>query len=596
MGKVATYTDLSMSKIVLPTGYARADKNRPRKVVFYGRVSSEHEAQLAALENQVEWYDEQAKYHPNWTVLRKYIDEGITGTQAKKRDAFMEMIEDAKYGEFDLIVTREVPRFARNTVDTLLVTRELKNYGVEVYFVFEDIWTMDGEGEFRLTLMASIAQDESRKTSERVKAGQAISRQKGVLYGNGNILGYNRVGDTYIINEEQAETVRMIYDLYLKGFGFVKIAKELMRLKRRNSSGLVKWDCTIISRVLHNATYKGYKCYLKSWRNNFLEQKIIRNHDEDTYMYVKGDFEPIISEEIWDQCKALRDSKTAKRVDARGNIVEKGERRSENIWVKKLVCKCGSHFRMDKWHINKTGITYGYKCYNILNNGSKQARIEAGLDTTGYCDMGTIADWKMDMMVWNLLEQLHMHIDSIAQKSYNYYDRGCKTIQHTNTDEIEQLTEKLNREQRKLENLTEMRAGGEITKEEYQENKYKVNSNILKLEQRIDELKRKARAAKNGSESKLSTDEFRRIIEEQMDFSKPQISRGLIEALVNKVVPNDSHDFNWYMNLKPHVSDNDYECIGEFVIHFAEAKAYREMRGEMLRSNQWTDLTVRIFI
>lgn len=109
-------------------------------------------------------------------------------------------------------------------------------------------------------------------------------------------------------------------------------------------------------------------------------------------------------------------------------------------------------------------------------------------------------------------------------------------------------------------------------------------------------MKRKARAAKNGSESKLSTDEFRRIIEEQMDFSKPQISRGLIEALVNKVVPNDSHDFNWYMNLKPHVSDNDYECIGEFVIHFAEAKAYREMRGEMLRSNQWTDLTVRIFI
>ena len=373
-------------------------------------------------------------------------------------------------------------------------------------------------------------------------------------------------------------------------------------LAKKDSETLISLETTKRTIVMLIGIVTEYKplnwgvTLAKSWRNNFLEQKIIRNHDEDTYMYVKGDFEPIISEEIWDQCKALRDSKTAKRVDARGNSVEKGERRSENIWVKKLVCKCGSHFRMDKWHINKTGITYGYKCYNILNNGSKQARIEAGLDTTGYCDMGTIADWKMDMMVWNLLKQLHMHIDSIAQKSYNYYDRGCKTIQHTNTDEIEQLTEKLNREQRKLENLTEMRAGGEIRKEEYQENKYKVNSNILKLEQRIDELKRKARAAKNGSESKLSTDEFRRIIEEQMDFSKPQISRGLIEALVNKVVPNDSHDLNWYMNLKPHVSDNDYECIGEFVIHFAEAKAYREMRGEMLRSNQWTDLTVRIFI
>lgn len=153
--------------------------------------------------------------------MRKYIDEGITGTQAKKRPAFMEMIADAKQKKFDLIVTREVCRFARNTVDTLVITRELKEYGVEVFFVEDNIWTMDGDGELRLSLMATLAQEESRKTSERVRAGQKISRDNGVLYGNGNIIGYDRdkAKGTYVINPEQAETVRIIFDLYSKGYG-----------------------------------------------------------------------------------------------------------------------------------------------------------------------------------------------------------------------------------------------------------------------------------------------------------------------------------------------------------------------------------------
>lgn len=187
-------------------GNLALDPNRQRRIVYYGRVSTEHEAQLEALEKQMQWYEDQTKYHPNWTVVGKYIDEGITGTLAKKRPSFMKMIEDAKQRKFDLIVTREVCRFARNTVDTLVLTRELKNYGVEVYFVSDNIWTMDGDGELRLTIMATLAQEESRKISERVRAGQAVSRENGVLFGNGNIIGYDRVGSTYVINPEQAAT------------------------------------------------------------------------------------------------------------------------------------------------------------------------------------------------------------------------------------------------------------------------------------------------------------------------------------------------------------------------------------------------------
>ena len=160
-----------------------------RKVAIYARVSTEHEAQLSALDNQVQYYDDILKKNPDWILYDRYIDEGITGTSTKKRKNFMRMMEDAKAGRFDLIVTREVSRFARNTVDTLQETRKLKNIGVEVYFIEDNIWTFnDEDGELKLTIMATLAQNESKKTSQRVKVGQMISFQNGVFYGTGNIL------------------------------------------------------------------------------------------------------------------------------------------------------------------------------------------------------------------------------------------------------------------------------------------------------------------------------------------------------------------------------------------------------------------------
>ena len=220
-----------------------------RTVAIYARVSTEHEAQIAALENQLDWYKPYLAAHPDWVVVEWYVDEGITGTSAEKRPEFMRMIEDAKKHKFDLILTREVSRFARNTVDTLQYTRMLKEHSVEVYFINDGIKTFDGDGELRLALMATLAQDESRKTSIRVKSGQQTSMDNGVYYGNGNILGYDRVEQLlpdksktvdFLINPEQAETVRMIYDMYLAGYGLVKIKDEMERRGRKTSQGMDK--------------------------------------------------------------------------------------------------------------------------------------------------------------------------------------------------------------------------------------------------------------------------------------------------------------------------------------------------------------------
>lgn len=591
-------SDLSENKVVLPTNVSTFDRNRQRRVVFYGRVSTEHEAQLAALENQMQWYEDQAKYHPNWTVLKSYIDRGITGTQAKKRPAFMEMLNDAKYHKFDLIVTREVCRFARNTVDTLVITRQLKEIGIEVYFVEDNIWTMDNDGELRLTIMATLAQEESRKTSERVRAGQKISRDNGVLYGNGNILGYDRLGDTYVINEDQAETVRIIYDLYLKGNGFNKIVNELVRLKRKDSSGLVRWDATKVSRILHNATYKGYQGYYKSHKNNHLDQKTIVNRDEDTYLYVKGRFTPIISEEVWDKCKALRESKLTLRKTQEGKLERTGTRTSEDIWAKRLICRCGHRMRKDRWHVNKTGLTYGYKCYNVLNNGSKQTRIDAGLDADKYCDMGTIADWKFDLMLRELLKALNLNNDDLIKKAYNQFENSY-TKETKETRELRDAEAKLRKIRIKLENLTEMRVNGEIDKQEYSSLKAKINGEMLIAEKEIDDIKRVVLEEERKATPLVSIDVFRSMAVEDPDFTKPIRHSALVNTMIKKIVPNTSLDFKWYLNLYPKrddAGDEDYKEVVEFTIDYDVAKDFRNNRGEMLRQNQWKDLTVRVMI
>lgn len=532
--------------------YDFLDRNRHRKMVFYGRVSTEHEAQMAALENQIEWYDDQAKYHPNWEVLNKYIDEGITGTQAKKRPAFLQMIEDAKKGKFDLIVTREVCRFARNTVDTLVTTRELKNIGVEVYFVEDNIWTMDGDGELRLTIMATLAQEESRKTSERVKAGQHISRQQGMVYGRGNILGYNRKAkSTYTINPEQAETVRMIFDLYLQGeMGASKIANELTRLGRKNASGLVKWSPCVITRIVNNPTYMGYQAYGKSYSNNYLEQKRILNNDFSTYMLVKSDYEPIITEEEWYRCQEIKQRRVTKTIgvstDGKKKQPNHGKNETKDLWATKLKCRCGASFRRNRWHKNNNAPwSYGYLCYNRLNNGSAQKRRDAGLDDTGYCDQTEIPDWKLEMMGKMIMEQVWRTrakdiklACEILQECYKPDSKAPRQNKSVILANIEKL-------KYKKDILLDMRSDGEITKEEFLNKKEEIDIKISQLTAEYE----KDDCPIESDEAGLELGKIEAALNELIDFSQPVLPREIYQKFVAKVTPYSKTHYRWYLNL-----------------------------------------------
>ena len=274
-----------------------------KRVVIYARVSTEHEAQILALENQMDWYKPILAARPEWTLVGQYVDEGITGTSAAKRPQFMKMIADAKKKQFDMIITREVSRFARNTVDTLQYTRQLKSLGVEVFFINDNIKTFDGDGELRLTIMATLAQDESRKTSVRVKSGQQTSMNIGVIYGNGNILGYKRVAKIvddnkkeveWTVDPEQAKTVKMIYAMYLDGMGLMQIKDELKRRGRKTSAGLDRWYCTVISHILKNSFYCGIITYHKEYTPDYLTQKKVKNYGEIEFTKVQGSHEALV--------------------------------------------------------------------------------------------------------------------------------------------------------------------------------------------------------------------------------------------------------------------------------------------------------------
>lgn len=359
--------------------YGLSSDFQKRDVAIYARVSTEHEAQLSALENQIDWYKPILEARPDWTLTAQYIDEGITGTSAEKRPHFMQMIKDAKDKKFNMIITREVSRFARNTVDTLQYTRLLKEYGVEVFFINDNIKTFDGDGELRLTIMATLAQDESRKTSIRVKAGQETSMKNGVFYGTGNILGYDRKGKEMVINEEQAKTVRMIYDMYLSGMGVTSIQYELEKAGRLTAMGKTKWHASYLSHMLKNSFYCGIITYHKEYTPDYLKQKKIKNYGDIEYLTVKGKHTPIVTEEEFYQVQKIMDTKSRKMKNLNTGKHKVGYKPHSTAYGRLMICQCGNKFNQ-RCH-TRDGRTDGvdYQCYTSVNQGSIREREKRGL-------------------------------------------------------------------------------------------------------------------------------------------------------------------------------------------------------------------------
>lgn len=519
---------------------------RKRVVAIYARVSTEHEAQISALDNQIQYYDNLLALHPEWELHERYIDEGITGTSIKKRENFMRMMKDASEGKFDLIITREVSRFARNTVDTLQQTRLLKKQGVEVYFTEDNIWTMnDEDGELRLTIMATLAQNESKKTSLRVKAGQMISFQNAVPYGNGNILGYNRVGKKFVINEAQAATVRRIFDLYLDGNGVRKIQFIIEKEGHLTATGLTKWQPGNISRILRNPFYCGTVVYRKQYVPDFLEQKKINNFGDVDKVVVEGNHTPIITKEQFQKVQEMLDGKSI----SIHNKGRRGKKASKDVWCRKLICECGHTYNRVIWHHGENGPQYAYQCYSQIRFGSVKTREKKGLSTEGMCVTKMVARWKLEAMADAIFQKFWNDREGVLAIANEMLDKYYDNEQDNETlEKKHELDQKLKAWDRKYDNLLNMRMSGEIEKDRYDEKRAQLQKEQEKLRGQLILLENEEEITDDIYKDKLAMLKYG--LEQDFDFSTKNIPEEIIDIFVKEIVVCRDC-FIWKLNFIP---------------------------------------------
>lgn len=612
----------------------KVTENTIKKIVFYGRVSTQHEAQLMAFENQQEWYNQELEKHTDWELaapIETYLDKGITGTQAKKRPGFLKMIEDAERGKFDMVVTREVSRFARNTVDALDYVRKLKRCGVQVYFVHDNIKTIeDNDGELRLSIMATLAQDESRKISERVKAGQKIARDEGVLYGNGNILGYNRIrtrrdsdkknniGDkntpTFVKDPDQAVTVQMMFNLYKNGYGLKKIKNELVKAGRKNTQGEVKWHQSTISHMLENPMYIGKQYQMQSSVQDFVEHTIVKN-DKSQFVLIEGDFEPIIDEETFWEVQRIKKSKLN---NFEGKIY--GLKVSNDRWQRKLECVCGSRFQVENWRKNKDGNDIqGYVCRHKRVYGSRAFLEKNNLPLEGSCDMPSIPAWKFDYMGLRIFNEVWGDKKQYIVDAFQYIVDSYVTNKNDETANIEKLQKQIDRFKSKIDSLIELYTDGELTKTVF-------NSKKADYETRIEEIKQELMNCNTVEDNEQQDLNELKVVQETLakmvDFSGELLDNDLLNNYVDKVVVNAKSDFDWYINLSGDgttftldyleqnrlssyekraentlkMRDEKYTLMFTMYLNYDDAKAYKVKFGKYLKEYQWEDLLVKVYI
>lgn len=339
-----------------------------RKVAAYARVSTDSDEQYTSYDAQVTYYTNFIKGKPNWEFVKVYADEGISGTSTKRRDEFKEMIESALNGKIDLIITKSISRFARNTLDTISITRQLKAKGIEVYFEKENLWSLDDKTEFLLTIMASIAQEESRSISQNITIGKRWGMKEGkVSFAYKNFLGYKKVDGKIVIDETQGETVRLIYMMFLKeGKTCTGIAEFLKSEGIPTPSGKsCNWTKNTVYSILTNEKYKGDALLQKKYTADYLEHRVVPNNGELPQYYVENNHPAIIEREVWEMVQTEMMRRSMLGAAYSGN----------SIFASKLICgDCGKPYGKKKWHSTSKYAKEIYRCNAKYNKGQTQCQ------------------------------------------------------------------------------------------------------------------------------------------------------------------------------------------------------------------------------
>ena len=506
-----------------------------KRVAAYCRVSTDNEDQANSFESQQRYFRQYIERNPDWELYAIFADEGISGTNTKKRKEFNRMIECAKNGDFDLIITKEISRFARNTLDSIFYTRDLKKHGVGVIFLNDNINTLDGDAELRLAIMSSIAQEESRKTSERVKWGQKRQMEQGVVFGR-SMLGYDVKDGKMTINEEGAKIVRLIFHKFVdEGKGTHVIAREL-REEGIKPMRVKEWQNTVILRVIRNEKYCGDLVQKKTYTPDFLSHEKKYNRGQEEFVIIKDHHEPIISRELFDKANRILDAKS---------LSQEGKAKHSNRYPfsGKIKCgRCGASY-VARYKTRKDGSRYkAWRCYEAANHG--RPHIDKAGNKKG-CSGESIRNEDAIYLLYLVCRELKINRQKVVDNLTKTIDLCLRTdLTGTSTSGI---SEKIEEARKKRTGLIDLYTSGDIDKTEF-------TALRAKYDEDIEMLKSMAEGTRQQQTMILKQQELMADIKNATLklINGIQYEDEYYTQILDKMVINDKNHIDVYLKMLPH--------------------------------------------
>ena len=534
----------------------------PLRVTFYARVSTEFNVQLNSLDNQITYYTDFIKNNPNWEYVEGYVDEGISGVSTAKRERFNEMIEDGKQGLFDLVITKEVSRFARNTLDSIRFTRELLSSGVAVFFQNDNINTIDEDSELRLTIMSSMAQDESRKISNRVRFGHHQAIKNGTVLGTNNMFGYNKKDGKLTINEEEAEFIKELFEMYATGkFSMKQMEKHFYEKGIRNRKGK-KLSHSTMSNIIRNPKYKGYFVGNKVVITDLFtkKQKFLPEDEWVMYKDETGETVPaIVSEEIWDKANEVLYMRSQDVITAQHKTVH------QNLFTGKLICAhCGKpYYRKDA--VGKGGEKMSkWVCSGKINNGADS------------CPSHAIYESEIKPVIEDIFKSGQQNIEELSACVLNLVSELLES--NNNKNELISLNKQLETQHKMKTKLLKFNAEGNMSDSEFFRMTKECDEEISKLQAQIDAIKD---SEKTEQEMKKELSNIKAILKAaEKHIDGEEIDKTFIDRYIKEIIVYPEKDVTRLeirLNAGTSVSkilENTASCTGQ--ISKKMIKAYEE--------------------
>ena len=526
---------MSKVKVIEASKQSRRQRNsfveNQLRVAAYCRVSTDSDEQKLSYQSQVLHYKQLVETKPEWELVDIYADEAISGTQINKRVDFQRMINDALEGKIDMIITKSISRFARNTLDTLKYVRLLKEKNIAIMFEKENINTMTMNGEMLLVILSSLAQQESESISANVTMGLKMKMKRGEMVGYNGCLGYDYDQETksISINEEEAEIVRYIFRRYVEGAGCFVIAKELTNLGYKTKRGGLKWHESSVRSMIRNEKYKGDLLQGKTFTVDPITHRRLDNMGEREKFYIENNHEPIISDELFDRAQEILRMRSSKH----GSKHNSRKFSRKHAFSSMCTCGfCGGTYIRRIWHHGTSHEKPAWQCVKAIKQGRKTCGHSKGIHESFLEDAFVNAYNKIQKNNKTDIEEFFRNIEEALDVNRL-------------RDEVNELTSKIKKLEAKSQNLLDMRLEEKISESDYYKKYNVIEKELVELN---DDRNEKYESFKGEESIATRITEFRRVISEDIEIN--EFDRDIMDSLVDKVVIGATDEDG---NANPHV-------------------------------------------